>query len=47
MIFPFHKVISIIIRVLSRPLIDYTKLYHKGNKIKSPRARILFIYIGR
>jgi hypothetical protein len=42
---PLYKVFSLITRVFSRPLINYTKKMHANNKDNS-RLRVFFIHFG-
>ena len=48
MVLPVYKVISLLIRVLSRPLINYTKQVHlKSEGLQEPtRLRTTFIRLG-
>lgn len=48
MVLPLFKVLSLFVRVLSRPLINQTKMIHlKNNKIhENSRLRIFFIDLG-
>ena len=46
MIIPFYKIIMVAVRVGTRPVIEYIKLYHKGNRIKSDRVRRIVINLG-
>eukprot|EP01017_Pseudomicrothorax_dubius_P027495 TRINITY_DN3176_c0_g1_i2.p1 TRINITY_DN3176_c0_g1~~TRINITY_DN3176_c0_g1_i2.p1 ORF type:complete len:218 (-),score=52.93 TRINITY_DN3176_c0_g1_i2:63-716(-) len=43
---PLLKVFSLVIRVFCRPLINYTKNYHKGGGVTSVRMRLFFIWLG-
>ena len=43
---PLIKVVSLFFRVFSKPLINYTKMYHATNHIKSNRLRAFFIMLG-
>jgi hypothetical protein len=48
MVLPLFKVLSIVIRVFSRPLINYTKQVHlkKDAASSHPLLRIAFIRLG-
>lgn len=43
---PFYKAFSIVVRVLSKPIIAYTKKVHSSKEAKSMRVRRLFIFLG-
>lgn len=43
---PLIKVVSLLFRVFSKPLINYTKMYHATNEIKSNWLRAFFIMLG-
>lgn len=43
---PLIKVVSLLFRVFSKPLINYTKTYHATNGIKSNRLKVFFIMLG-
>jgi hypothetical protein len=43
---PLIKVVSLLFRVFSKPLINYTKMYHATNEIKSNRLKSFFIMMG-
>ena len=45
MLIPFHKLVTIAVRVFARPLIDYTKLYHKGDQ--KPKMKEFFLWFGK
>ena len=43
---PLIKIVSLLFRVFSKPLINYTKMFHATNQIKSNRLRLFFIGMG-
>ncbi len=43
---PLIKVISLLFRVFSKPLISMTKQYHSRNEIQSDYLRRFFIFMG-
>lgn len=43
---PLYKVFSLLIRVFSRPLINYTKKIHANNPKQSFKLRQFFIWFG-
>jgi hypothetical protein len=43
---PLIKVVSLLFRVFSKPLINYTKMYHATNEIKSNRVKAFFVMMG-
>ena len=48
MVLPIYKVLSLVIRVFSKPLVTYTKQAHLKNGAASthPHLRKSFIYLG-
>ena len=44
---PFFKIFSLVIRVFTRPMVNYTKKYHLGNTKNTPRLlRAYFVALG-
>lgn len=43
---PLYKLLSLVLRVFSRPLINLTKRYHANNHIRSPWLRNRFSALG-
>ena len=44
---PFYKLMSLVIRVFSRPVVNYTKKYHLHNKSRqAQRLQAFFMYFG-
>lgn len=43
---PFYKAFSLILRVLSRPVLAYTKRVHSSNEAQSMHVRRAFITLG-
>ena len=43
---PFYKAFSLLLRVFSRPLLNYTKRVHSSGEAQSLRLRVFFIYLG-
>jgi hypothetical protein len=43
---PFYKAFSLVLRVLSRPLLAYTKKVHSSGEAQSMRVRRFFIFMG-
>ena len=43
---PLYKLLSLVIRVCSRPMINLTKRYHANNPIQSDRIRTSFYQLG-
>ena len=44
--FPLYKLLSLFLRVFSRPLINLTKRYHATNKIENDFVRRFFFRLG-
>ena len=43
---PFYKVFSLVLRTLSKPLLNYTKRVHTNREAKSKVFRTIFIGLG-
>jgi len=43
---PFYKLLSLFLRVFSRPLINLTKRYHATNQIQNQTVRKFYIRLG-
>jgi len=43
---PVYKLLSLFLRVFSRPLINITKRYHATNQIQSEWIRLFFLRLG-
>lgn len=43
---PFYKAFSLILRVLSKPLLSYTKRVHSSREAQNLKIRQLFIQLG-
>jgi hypothetical protein len=43
---PLYKLLSLFLRVFSRPLINITKRYHATNQIQNEWIRLLFLRLG-
>ncbi len=43
---PLYKAFSLVIRVFSRPLINFTKKMHANNHTEDSRLRVFFIWFG-
>jgi hypothetical protein len=43
---PVYKILSLFLRVFSRPLINLTKRYHATNKIETDLIRRFFFRLG-
>ena len=43
---PFYKAFSLILRVLSRPILNYTKKVHSSGEAQSMKVRKFFIFMG-
>lgn len=46
MVLPIYKLLSLFLRVFSRPLINLTKRYHATNKIENDFIRRFFFRLG-
>lgn len=43
----FYKLFSLVIRVFTKPLVNYTKQYHMSNKrFSHEKLRVTFIFLG-
>ena len=43
---PFYKALSLVLRVFSRPLLNYTKKVHSSREAQSMLVRTMFIRLG-
>lgn len=43
---PFYKAFSLVLRVLSRPVLAYTKKVHSSGEAQSMLVRRMFILLG-
>ena len=47
MVLPFFKVFSLVIRVFSKPVVQYAKMSSKKGEFKHKYSRRFFLFLGK